>query len=105
MRALPIVGGVVVLGVLVTAFAQFANLETPPDEPVDEVQAIKPRAPADWLTTSCLADWDAQTHMTQTEWRRTCERVSRERAYFQLDTPSVVSVGLSARGPRRRSLN
>ena len=104
MRALPI-AGLLVLGVLVTAFVQFANPETPADEPVDEVQTIEQRGPEDWLTTSCLVDWDAQTHMTKTEWRRTCERLSRERAYLQLNAPSVLSVGVSARGPRRRSLN
>src|SRR5262245_41030660 len=104
MRALHIVS-LLVLGALVTAFAQFADPATPADEPVDEVQSIKRRAPETWLTTSCLADWDAQTHMTKTEWRRTCERVSRERAYFQLNTSNVLSVGVSARGPRRRSLD
>src|SRR5215471_19329841 len=103
MRALHIVG-LLVLGILVLAFARFADPPTPAEEPVDEVQAIKQRAPEDWLTTACLADWDAQTHMTKTEWRRTCERVSRERAYLQLNTPSVLSVGVSARGPRRRSV-
>jgi|SRR6516165_7021265 hypothetical protein len=97
MRALPIIG-LLVLGVLVTTFAQFADPATSADEPVDEAQAIKQLPPEDWLTT-CLADWDAQTHMTKTEWQRTCERVSRERAYFQLNTPSVLSVGVSARGP------
>jgi hypothetical protein len=104
MRALHIVG-LLVLGIIVIAFAQFADPATPADEPVDEVQAIKQRAPESWLTTSCLADWDAQTHMTMTEWRRTCERVSRERADFQLNTPSVLSVGVSARGPRKRVLD
>jgi hypothetical protein len=104
MRALHIVT-LLVLGILVTAFAQFADPRTPADEPVDEVRATKQRAPEDWLPTSCLADWDAQTHMTKTEWRRTCERVSRERAFFQLNTPSVLSVGVSARGPHRRSLD
>lgn len=104
MRALPIVG-LLILGVVVTAVAQFADPATPADEPVDEVQARRQRAPEDRYATSCLADWDAQTHMTKSEWRRTCERVSRERADFQLDTSSVLWVGVSARGQRRRLVN
>ena len=97
MRALPIVG-LLVLGVLVTTFGQFADPATPADEPVDEAQAIKQSLSEDWFTM-CLVDWDAQTHMTKGEWRRTCERVSRERAYFQLNTPSVLSDGVLPRGP------
>jgi len=27
----------------------------------------------------CLKRWDAGTHMTKTQWRRTCERVRAER--------------------------
>jgi hypothetical protein len=88
MRMLPI-AGLLVLGVLVTAFARFADPVTPADERVEKVRAIKRPAPEDWLITSCLADWDAQTHMTKTEWRRTCERVSSERAHFLLNTPSA----------------
>jgi len=102
MRALHIVG-LLVLGVFVyvMAVAQFA--EPPPaDKPVEEVQAMKQRAPEDWLAT-CLTDWDAQTHMTKAEWRTTCERVSRERGYFQLSTASVTASRLVA--PRRRSLD
>jgi len=102
MRALHIVG-LLVLGVFVyvMAVAQFA--EPPPaDKPVEEVQAMKQRAPEDWLAT-CLTDWDAQTHMTKAEWRTTCERVSRERGYFQLSTASVSASRLVA--PRRRSLD
>jgi len=101
MRALHIVG-LPVLGVLVymTAVAQFAD-PSPGEKPVEEVQAMKRRAPQDWLAT-CLADWDAQTHMTKTEWRTTCERVSRERGYFQLGTASITERRLA--GVRRRSL-
>jgi len=102
MRALHI-AGLLVLGVFVyvLAVAQFA--EPPPaDKPVEEVQAMKQRAPEDWLAT-CLTDWDAQTHMTKAEWRTTCERVSRERGYFQLSTASVTASRLVA--PRRRSLD
>ena len=102
MRALHIVG-LLVLGVFVyvTAVAQFAD-PPPADKPVEEVQTMKQRAPEDWLAT-CLVDWDAQTHMTKAEWRTTCERVSRERGYFQLSTASVTATRLVA--PRKRSLD
>jgi hypothetical protein len=39
-----------------------------------------------WRTT-CLDDWDAQTHMTRKEWRTTCERVAAERGKFLRETP------------------
>lgn len=102
MRARHIVG-LLVLGIVVyvTAVAQFADPSLP-DKPVEEVQAMKQRAPEDWLVT-CLADWDAQTHMTKSQWRTTCERVSRERGYFRLSTASVTASRLAA--PRRRSLD
>jgi|SRR5215510_998246 len=102
MRALHIVG-LLVLGVPVylTAVAQFAD---PPqaDKPVEEVQAMKQREPENWLAM-CLVDWDAQTHMTKTEWRTTCERVARERGYFQLSTASISASRLAK--PRRASLD
>jgi hypothetical protein len=106
MRALLIVG---LLGLGVFAYVMvFTDVADPSlaDEPVEEAQAIKikKRAPEDWLAT-CLSDWDAQTHMTKTAWRTTCERVSTERAYLQLNTSSVLSVGVSVHGPRRRSLD
>jgi hypothetical protein len=102
MRAVHIVG-LLGLGVLayLMAVAQFAD-PSPQDKPVEEVQAMKQRAPEDWLVT-CLADWDAQTHMTKTQWQTACERVSRERGYFQISTASIGASRLA--GPRRRSLN
>ena len=63
-------------------------------KPAEEVQSIKKRA-SDWLTT-CLGDWDAQTHMTKTEWQVTCERVSKEREQFLLNTPGAMSIGTKA---------
>lgn len=57
---------------------------------VEEVRAIKQRA-AEWRST-CLLDWDAQTHMTKAEWRATCDRVTREREQFMLQSPSPVSL-------------
>jgi hypothetical protein len=76
-----------------TAFAQPAE-PLPAGKTTEEVQTIKQRS-AEWLTT-CLADWDAQTHMTKTEWRATCERVSKEREQFLLNTPGALSVGTKA---------
>jgi len=86
-----------VLSLLVegTAFAQSAE-PVPAGRSAEDVQSIKQRA-AEWLTT-CLGDWDAQTHMTKTEWRTTCQRVSREREQFLLNTPGAMSIG--ARGTR-----
>jgi hypothetical protein len=31
--------------------------------------------------------------LTKIQWRTACERVSRERGYFQLSTASVTSIG------------
>ena len=73
-----------------TSIAQSAD-PTPADKSIEDVQSIKKRA-AEWLTT-CLGDWDAQTHMTKTEWRTTCKRVAREREQFLLDTPGAMSIG------------
>jgi len=86
-----------VLSLLVkgTAFAQSAE-PAPASKSAEDIQSIKQRA-AEWLTT-CLGDWDAQTHMTKTEWRTTCQRVSREREQFLLNTPGAVSIG--TRGTR-----
>jgi hypothetical protein len=102
MRAQHIVG-LLILGIVfyVTAVAQFADPSLP-DKPVEEVQAMKQRAPEDWVVT-CLADWDAQTHMTRTQWRTACERVSRDRGYFRLSTASVTTDRLAA--PPSRSLD
>jgi hypothetical protein len=87
MHAWPFVLSVLVNG---TALAQSTD-PAPPGKSAEEVQAIKQHS-ADWLTT-CLADWDAQTHMSKTEWRSTCERVSREREQFLLNTPGAMSIG------------
>ena len=59
-----------------TAYGQPAE-PAQPGKSAEEVQAIEQRA-ADWLTT-CLGNWDAQTHMTKNEWQSTCVRVSKER--------------------------
>ena len=31
---------------------------------------------------SCIARWDAGTHMSKAQWRETCERVSDERSDY-----------------------
>jgi len=91
MRALHVVC-VLVLSLLVegSAFAQSAE-PRPASKSVEDIQSIKRRA-AEWLTT-CLGDWHAQTHMSKSEWRTTCERVSREREQFLLNTPGATSIG------------
>jgi hypothetical protein len=76
-----------------TALGQPAD-PAQPGKSVEEIRAIKQRA-TEWLTT-CLADWDAQTHMTKTEWQHTCERVSKEREQFLLNTPGATSIGTKA---------
>lgn len=65
-----------------------------PGKSADDIQAIKQRA-AEWLTT-CLGDWDAQTHMSKSEWQTTCVRVSKEREQFLLNTPGAISIGTKA---------
>jgi hypothetical protein len=65
--------------------------EKPGGNSPEQVQEIKKRS-AEWLKT-CLTDWDAQTHMSKVEWRTTCERVSKEREQFLLDTPGILSIG------------
>lgn len=39
---------------------------------------------ADWLK-QCLQDWDAATHMTKSEWNRTCHRVVDDRVKWLFD--------------------
>ncbi len=34
---------------------------------------------------ACMKDWDNATHMTKSQWRRTCERVAGERAKFRAE--------------------
>ena len=80
-------------------FAMGAALAQPtepaqPGKSAEDIQAIKQRA-AEWLTT-CLGDWDAQTHMSKSEWQTTCVRVSNEREQFLLNTPGAISIGTKA---------
>jgi hypothetical protein len=74
-----------------TPGAELDKGKRPADNSAEKVQEIKKRS-AEWLKT-CLADWDAQTHMTKVEWRTTCQRVSKEREQFLLNTPGAISIG------------
>ena len=78
-----------VLGLLVLCVANtmvsaqsVEQRSSPTEKTTEQIQAIEKRV-ADWLTT-CLQDWDADTHMTQEEWRTTCKRVAVERRTFLL---------------------
>jgi hypothetical protein len=79
-----------------TPGAEKDNDKKPASNSPEQVQEIKKRV-AEWLKT-CLTDWDAQTHMTKTEWRTTCQRVSKEREQILLNIPSAVSI--NQRKPR-----
>jgi hypothetical protein len=35
--------------------------------------------------TTCVADWDAATHMTKEDWNETCRRLAEERVKFRLE--------------------
>jgi hypothetical protein len=49
----------------------------------DTPEQIKERGKA-WFQ-QCMQDWDTATHMTKTEWERTCRRVSLERTKFLIE--------------------
>jgi hypothetical protein len=76
---------------LIPVAAKDKKPEKPTGNSPEQVQEIKKRS-ADWQKT-CLADWDAQTHMSKAEWRTTCDRVSKEREQFLVDTPGILSIG------------
>jgi len=57
-----------------TAYGQPAE-PAQPGKSAEEVQAIEQRA-ADWLTT-CLGDWDAQTHDQERMAKYLCARIER----------------------------
>jgi hypothetical protein len=62
----------------------------PAGKSAPEIKELKERV-AFWLKT-CLEDWDAATHMTQKEWRTTCNRVAVERGNFLLQNPASFSM-------------
>jgi hypothetical protein len=49
------------------------------------VSPAEVREKRDTYYKQCMKDWDATTHMTRTEWQRTCRRITDERANFVLD--------------------
>jgi|SRR5581483_1782248 len=80
--------------------AAAAEAAAPASKPVD-TQAVRQTAEY-WLKT-CLADWDAQTHMTRSQWTATCRRVSAEREQFLLSKGDTVGApsGMTGKAPRR----
>ena len=51
----------------------------------------RPRTPTEaadrrkaWFD-QCMQDWDKETHMSKTEWERTCRRMAHERMKFLLE--------------------
>jgi hypothetical protein len=53
--------------------------------PKAEASAAEMRKIADEQYKQCLNDWDAATHMTKNEWKRTCRRVVDGRVKFRLE--------------------
>jgi hypothetical protein len=91
-------------GVLLVSFlalALLANTEAisqtnpPAGKTAEQVREIDERV-AEWLKT-CLGDWDKATHMTKSEWRTTCQRVSAERRKFLIGAPDLTPVGTRRR--------
>jgi hypothetical protein len=81
---------------MVLANAQaVAQSNRPATKSAQELQEIDQRV-AEWLKT-CLADWEAATHMTKVEWRTTCQRVSAERRKFLIDGPDLTPMGARRR--------
>jgi len=74
-----------------TALAQPVDrLKASTGRSAEDVKEIKERI-AFWLKT-CLADWDAATHMSKGEWRTTCNRVATERGAFMLESPDSFTI-------------
>jgi hypothetical protein len=63
--------------------------ERAPSEAKPKADASKSKADMRKLSAEqfkqCMQDWDAATHMTKTEWARTCRRVVDARVKFQLE--------------------
>jgi hypothetical protein len=64
--------------------AQAPSAEAPPKADAKKSPA-EIRKLSDTYFKQCMQDWDAATHMTRTEWERTCRRVVDSRAKFMLD--------------------
>jgi len=79
-----------------SAFAQSRAATPPPaDKSAKDIEEINDRV-ARWHM-ECLQDWDAATHMTQTEWRVTCDRVAAERRTQLLQDEDSMMSTLNAR--------
>ena len=80
-----------------TAFGQESKGSTleSAGKSAEQIREIDERV-AGWLKT-CLADWDAATHMTTQEWETTCRRVASERREFLLEDPGSAPIGSRAR--------
>ena len=79
------------------AFAQPGQPTIPAAKSAEEIREIDERV-AYWLKT-CLGDWDPATHMSMSEWKTTCHRVSGERRKFLLKDPASFTIGPK---PRQR---
>ena len=64
--------------------------QAPTGKLASELKSIEERV--DYWRATCLQDWDAATHMTQAEWRTTCERVAAERRTFLLQDPGTFTM-------------
>ena len=84
-----------------SAFAQSVPTETraatppPAEKSAKDIEEINDRV-SSWHA-DCLQDWDAATHMTQTEWRVTCDRVAAERRTQLLQDEDSMMSTLNAR--------
>jgi hypothetical protein len=70
---------------------------TPSAESAPKAQMLSAevRKIADEQYKQCMNDWDAATHMTKTEWQRTCRRLADNRAKFRLE----MGTGKQTRSP------
>ena len=80
-----------------TAFGQESKGSTlqSAEKSAERTREIEERV-REWLKT-CLADWDAATHMTTKEWKTTCHRVASERRQFLLEDPGSAPIDRRAR--------
>jgi len=87
-------GALVAIMLLAGAQAS-AQPNRPATKSPQELQEIDQRV-AEWLKT-CLSDWEMATHMTKSEWRTTCQRVSAERRKFLIEAPDLTPMGTRKR--------
>jgi len=80
MRVLLLVSSVSLVAAGGAASAQSGSSPTAPTPSEKTVQEKSAQYYAD-----CMKHWDAGTHMTKSEWARTCRRVNDERVKFRVD--------------------